>query len=110
MEQDGQLTGILFDFAVATGGNTNIEIGVWNETGSGVSPGSLIGSTTIPLSTIISNVNNQQMTYVAFTQPIMITESFFAGVILPTAYWRYFGLLVQYGWRYKSRDSLGTME
>jgi len=79
-----QLTGILFDFYLATGGPTDIEIGVWDNSGPINAPGEFIGSTTVPLSTIQNDINNNQMSYVEINEPITITTTFYAGMILPT--------------------------
>jgi len=79
-----QLSGILFDFYYATGGPTDIEIAVWDNSGPINAPGEIIGSTTVPLSTIQNDINNNQMSYVEFNEPITITTTFYAGMILPT--------------------------
>ncbi len=79
-----ELDGILFDFAVATGGSSTIEFAVWGDDGVNNAPGTKLGSTTLPISTIINQVTNQQMTYVQFDPPIELTSSFYAGVVLPT--------------------------
>ena len=79
------LTGILFDFYYATGGPANIEIVVWDNGGELSAPGEIIGSSTVLLSTIQNDIANNQMTYIAFDEPIIITTTFYAGMILPTA-------------------------
>ncbi len=82
------LHGAYFDFAVAATGsssNTLITVGVWDNSGTGGSPGSVMASTTIPLSTIVTNVNSQSLTYVQFSNTVMISNPFYLGVILPTA-------------------------
>jgi len=78
------MTGILFEFYLGTGGPTDIEIAVWDNTGPVNAPGEIISSKTIPLSSIQSDINNNQMTYVEFDEPIIITTTFYAGMILPT--------------------------
>jgi PKD repeat protein len=83
-EQDCQLMGVLFDFYDATCGSCDIEIAVWDNNGTDNSPGTKIGSNTIPLNTIINDITNQQMTYVEFSPPIIITTSFYVGAMLPT--------------------------
>jgi len=80
-----QLSGILFDFYYATGGPVDIEIAVWDNSGENNSPGEIIGSTTVPLSSIQNDISNNQMSYVAFDEPIIITTTFYAGMILPTS-------------------------
>lgn len=79
------LTGILFDFYKATGGPEDIEIAVWDNNGENNSPGDIIASTTVPLSFIQNDINNEQSTFVSFVEPITITTTFYAGMILPTS-------------------------
>ncbi len=84
LTQACQLTGILFDFYKATGGPEDIEIAIWDNSGENNIPGEIIANTTISLSTIQNDITNNQMTYVSFDEPIIITTSFYAGMILPT--------------------------
>jgi len=44
-----------------------------------------MGSTTVPLSSIQNDISNNQMSYVAFDEPITITTTFYAGMVLPTS-------------------------
>jgi PKD repeat protein len=80
-----QLTGILFDFYKATGGPADIEIVVWDNSGENNVPGEIIGIITVPISSIQNDISNNQMSYVAFDEPIIITTTFYAGMILPTS-------------------------
>jgi PKD repeat protein len=82
--QDLFVTGVLVEFAYATGGNPNIEIGLWNNAGTNGSPGAKIGSQTVSLNTIKTNINNQQLTYIPFNPPINVASSFYSGFMLPT--------------------------
>ena len=77
------LSGILLDFAVATGGGSDVEIAVWDNTGSGNSPGTKLASELVSLDAIVNDVANEQMTFVAFDPPVEISTSFFAGAYLP---------------------------
>ncbi|MEZ5083344.1 MAG: T9SS type A sorting domain-containing protein [Bacteroidales bacterium] len=79
----GYVTGILFDFAAATNSNINIEIAIWDNTGTNNSPGNIIGSTTAPLDDIFIDVLNNQTTYIEFNPPVEVTSQFYAGVVLP---------------------------
>jgi PKD repeat protein len=79
------ITGVLVEFAYATGGNPNIEIALWNNSGNDGSPGTKIGSENVSLNVIKNQINNEQMTYVVFNPPINVTSSFYAGFMLPTA-------------------------
>lgn len=78
----GKISGILFEFVRASGGNPDVEVNVWNENGNG-EPGTIMGTSTIALNAIKDNVNAQELTYLAFNPPIQITGSFFAGFNIP---------------------------
>jgi PKD repeat protein len=71
---------IWFGYASDGGHNTDVEISVWQETGDTV--GNKLGSSTIPLSTIVSDVNNSQLTAVDMPN-ISVSTSFFVGITLP---------------------------
>jgi PKD repeat protein len=77
------LSGIIFDFAYATGGTPEIEVVVWDNTGTNDSPGTVLATSTINLNVIKNDVANQQMTYIPFDPPVIVTSSFYAGVMLP---------------------------
>lgn len=79
-----KITGMLFDFYKATGGSSDIELVVWDNSGENNIPGEIIGSKTVPLSSIQNDISNNQMTYIVFDEPITITTTFYAGMILPT--------------------------
>ncbi|MFM2284830.1 MAG: hypothetical protein RLZZ543_327 [Bacteroidota bacterium] len=83
-----QLTGAGFTFGAATQGTapagTTITVKAYAYTASG--PSTVLGSTTIPLSTIISNVNSGATTWVNFSSPITVSGNFFLGFeVNPTA-------------------------
>lgn len=82
--QNRYITGLLLEFAYATGGNPNIEIAVWNNSGANGKPGSKIGSNYLFLNTIKNHINNNQFSYVAFDPPINVSQPFYAGFMLPT--------------------------
>lgn len=84
LSQPHYMTGLLIDFGVATGGNIQIEIAVWDNSGTGAKPGVKLGSEMIDLQNIINNVQNSATTYIAFDPPINLTSVFYAGVILPS--------------------------
>ena len=48
------------------------------------SPGTVIGSTTVPISTIAADVANGDSTYVAFATPVNITGPFYIGFVIPS--------------------------
>ncbi len=85
VDQQAKLTGILYDFAWATGGNPDIEMAVWGHNLSTGKPGMKTGSTTIPLNTIKNDIQNQSLTWVPFDPPIDVNQNFYAGFILPQA-------------------------
>lgn len=85
VNEDIKITGMLIDFAVAKGGNPNVEIAVWNNNGDNNEPGSTLATETVALNTIKSNIDNDMMTYVAMDPPVMINHPFYAGFLLPLA-------------------------
>ena len=77
-----------FDFAVVSkqsGENPDIEFKVWDNTGAGGYPGTIIGMATLPLNQIFSDVEAQQITEVYFDPPVTINGPFYLGVVLPAA-------------------------
>ncbi len=62
---------------------TNITINVWNNTGTGGAPGTIIGTATIPITTIANDVANGDSTYIDFGTSINITTPFYVGFIIP---------------------------
>lgn len=85
-EGTGYVMKILFEFAVAineSGNDTEIMFAIWENPGSTVIPGEMIASQPMPLSTIINNVQNEEMTVVDFPFPVEVEGSFFAGLMLP---------------------------
>ncbi|MBU0765385.1 MAG: T9SS type A sorting domain-containing protein, partial [Bacteroidetes bacterium] len=77
------LDATLIGFGAATGTSSTITINVRSE--SGGSPGAVIGSATIPISTIVTNVGNSELTTVDFNPDISLSGAFFIEVVLPTA-------------------------
>ncbi|MDD2387908.1 MAG: PKD domain-containing protein, partial [Bacteroidales bacterium] len=89
----GNLEGAYFSFGAATVTNTgtNVTFNVYDDSGTGsaggtvtYSPGNLIGTTTVPITTIANNVANGESTYVAFNPPAQITGNFFIGFDIPS--------------------------
>jgi hypothetical protein len=85
LSEEAKITGILFDFAWATGGNPDIELAVWNHNQSTGKPGMKMGSETIPLNTIKNDIQNFSLTYVPFDPPLTVSQAFYAGFLLPQA-------------------------
>ena len=85
VSEDLKITGLLFDFLLATGGNPNINLNIYNNNGDGGGPGSILSTSTVELNTIKSNITNQMMTYVPVNPPVSINHPFYAGFELPTA-------------------------
>lgn len=83
VNEEAKITGVLYDFAYATGGNPNIEMAVWgNNSGA---PGAKLGSTNVPLDAIKNDIQNQSLTWVPFNPPITVNQQFYAGFMLPQA-------------------------
>jgi PKD repeat protein len=78
------LKGILFDFAHATGGNPAIAINIWDNNGTNGSPGTIKASASVNLDIIKNDIINNQMTYIPFDPPVLLTTPFYAGINLPT--------------------------
>ncbi len=78
------LQGIIFDFAVATGGNPEIQITLWDNSGMNNHPGDEIATALVDLDTIKSDIAGNQMTYIPFEPAVLLTSSFYAGFLLPT--------------------------
>jgi PKD repeat protein len=80
-----QIDGVYLWFGAVSddGSTTNITVNVYNNGGASGGPGTVIGSATVPLATILSNFNSSYMTGVAFTTPVSITGPFYIGVVLP---------------------------
>ncbi len=81
---DLKITGMLVDFAVATGGNPQIEMAIWNNNGAQGGPGTKLASESVDMNTIKSNLANNMMTEVVFDQPVILNHPFYAGFVLPT--------------------------
>ncbi|NTW31606.1 MAG: T9SS type A sorting domain-containing protein [Bacteroidetes bacterium] len=73
-----------FGVATHTGNTTNITVNVWKNDGTGGAPGTVIGTTTVPLATIVTNVDAGEATLATFSTPVNITGPFYIGVTLPT--------------------------
>lgn len=76
-----KVNGIMFWFGAAEGSGS-AQAALWNHTGT--QPGTTFATANLPVSQIISDVNNNYYTYVAFSTPANIPGPFYAGVILPT--------------------------
>ena len=63
--------------------NTEITFKIWKKENNTV--GEVIAQTTVPISQIKQNFDNEQLTTIVFDPPIELTGDFFAGVILPTS-------------------------
>ncbi len=71
-----------FIYATGTGSAT---INVWNNSGTGGSPGTAIAVKLVPISTIITDINASQVTHVVLTSPVILTGPCYVGVTLPTS-------------------------
>lgn len=79
-----KISDVYIYFGVATGSSSQVPIKIWNDDGANNKPNTVLGTVNVPISTIISNVNNQQPTLAHFSTPVTIDGSFFVGVVLPT--------------------------
>lgn len=76
------LVGALLAFGKATYSSSTkkIAVKVWDNTGSGGSPGSVLASQNIKISSIATDVANNSSTLVTFTNPITISTPFYLGI------------------------------
>ncbi|MDX5443820.1 MAG: PKD domain-containing protein [Hymenobacteraceae bacterium] len=71
---------IFFGRAAAANASSNVTVAVWNNTGVNGSPGTIIASKTVPISTIVSDIAANRATTVSFTSPVTIPGNFYVGV------------------------------
>jgi len=78
-----RILGGVYWFGAATG-TSNVTFAVWDNSGTGGKPSAApIATKSLPMSTIINDVNNLQRTYVMFDNPIQVSTPFYMGVNLP---------------------------
>lgn len=83
-----QVTGALLYFAVAKTLNpatASITAKVWNANGTNSSPGTVLASKSVLISSIAANVTAQQITYVNFTTPATVSGNFYVGFEMTNA-------------------------
>lgn len=79
------ISGIIAEFVIAKNvSNLPVTFAIWANDGSNGKPGTMIASTTKAMSSIVSDVENEQPTFVLFDPPVNIPGPFYAGVLLPT--------------------------
>lgn len=78
-----KIEGAMIAFAYASG-TGNCRVGIWNNSGAGGSPGTMIAFKDIPISTIISDVSGGYYSNITFDSPVNIPGNFYLGVVLPT--------------------------
>ena len=74
--------GVDFIYAVGTTGTATIS--VWSNAGANGSPGTVLGSKTVTLSTISTDVNNATTTWIHLSSPVTLSGPCYVGVTLPT--------------------------
>lgn len=78
--------GGLFKFGIAAAnGNTNYQVTFRLYGDNGGLPGAILGSTTVPISTIAANVAANAYTTVTFANPIAVTGNFYLGYVVNPA-------------------------
>ena len=65
-------------------GNASATLAIWDDDGSSGVPGTILGSATASSSTIVSDINNSTTTVFTFSNPVVVSGTFYVGVILPT--------------------------
>ena len=82
-----KLAGAYIKFGKAkrrSGTSDPVVFAVWDNSGSGGSPGTnILASDTLTMGSIVSDVNGHNMTYIEFNPPVNISSPFYLGVYLP---------------------------
>jgi len=65
-------------------GTTPVTFTAYRNNGTGGAPNTVMGTTTVPMSTIYNDYLNNQMTYVKFATPLTITTPFYIAMTMPT--------------------------
>jgi PKD repeat protein len=76
-----QITDVFMRFVkgVESSANHTIDVNIWNDVAG--KPGTIIGTTTLPIQTIATDIANQQYTQVTFPTPVSISNGkFYAGI------------------------------
>lgn len=85
-EGGSSITGILAEFAIArSNSHANVTFGIWDNTGVDGKPGTLVASATKSLASIVTDVQNEQITTVTLSEPWAVTGPYYVGVVLPTS-------------------------
>ena len=77
-----QVTGGFYYFAFArtsTPATAHITASIWNANGTGGRPGTLLATQNVLISSIITDITNQRLTYVSFASPPTVTGDFYIG-------------------------------
>lgn len=78
-----RIMGGIYWFGTATG-TSDVNCRVWDNTGGNGTPGAIpLESKTVPISTVINDVTNDNYTYVMFDNPAMAYGPFYMGVDIP---------------------------
>ena len=83
------LTNAWFGFSVAEAGNApnhQVVFKVWDDNGAGGLPGTVLATTTRPISAIATDVANNNYTEITFPNPITLSGSYYVGYeVAPTS-------------------------
>ncbi len=79
------LSGLKIKFGKASysSSTSTVKVCLWDNTGSKGTPGNIIASKDVLISTISKDISNQAYTYVNFS-PVVLTTTYYAGIQLPT--------------------------
>ncbi|MBW7866702.1 MAG: M4 family metallopeptidase [Brumimicrobium sp.] len=77
-----QVTGafIYFYYLYDGGNNAQVEINIWDNTGTGGNPGNIIGTETISLLNLANILNGHGILYIDYPSPITVTPEYYLGV------------------------------
>jgi PKD repeat protein len=88
-EEGGELLAAFFNFGFAERLPTNdveVYFKVWDANGTSGSPGNVLDSVSVPISSIVQDYEFGRSTMLIFDEPLMLDGPFFMGVELPQVY------------------------
>ncbi|MBL4651313.1 MAG: PKD domain-containing protein [Flavobacteriales bacterium] len=78
-----EITGVEIKFGKANG-TGNVVVNVWDNSGASGAPGTIIGTQTISMSSVITDIGTGATTSISFGTAIAITGNFYVGVEIPS--------------------------
>lgn len=81
-----ELSGVALGFDVAKG-TGSIDVNVWDNTGTGGTPGAIVATETVSIPSIATDISNNSLTYVSFASPLTLSSGvdYYIGISLTYA-------------------------